>query len=514
MNKAERFRRLTCTQELRKDLRGSSVRAAAFTWAAGAVDFLLRIGSTAILARLVLPEQFGLVMMVTAVTAIADQFRDLGLSTATVQRKEISHEEVSNLFWINVSAGVLITLVICGLSPAISAYYKEPRLTVLTCVLAANFIWGGLMVQHQALLARQLKLGHSATVRVLASVLSTALAILLAWFGFGYWALVWREFARCALLAVGMWLCCPWIPGLPSRKTDVREFIGFGAHLSAANILASISGGADRILLGRFWGPGPVAMYRQAYQLLVLPMEQLLSPVYQVTQPGLSMLQTDAARFRRFYQKVLTVACVASMPLSLFVAVYATEITRGLLGRKWVDSGPILMILSIGAFIRQPVSCAAFVLIARGRSKAYLGLTTLQNMVTVAAMALGVYWGAAGVAIAGVAATYVLIPPTLHYCFKESPVTIGSFFATIVRPVVASLTMTAALVWLRFELGAAPMLVSLTLGCVVALVVFLGAWMATPGGRVEVSSLMSDLRLALRRKAVPSPVGETVAAAN
>src|ERR1039458_3852212 len=100
MNKAEKFRRLTCTQELRKDLRGSSVRAAAFTWAAGAVDFVLRIGSTAVLARLILPEQFGLVMMVTAVTAIADQFRDLGLSTATVQRKEISHEEVSNLFWI------------------------------------------------------------------------------------------------------------------------------------------------------------------------------------------------------------------------------------------------------------------------------------------------------------------------------------------------------------------------------------------------------------------------------
>jgi|ERR1039458_2102361 O-antigen/teichoic acid export membrane protein len=98
MNKAEKFRRLTCTQELRKDLRGSSVRAAAFTWAAGAVDFVLRIGSTAILARLILPEQFELVMMVMAVTAIVDQFRGLDLSTVTVQRNEMSQREVSNLF--------------------------------------------------------------------------------------------------------------------------------------------------------------------------------------------------------------------------------------------------------------------------------------------------------------------------------------------------------------------------------------------------------------------------------
>src|SRR5262245_1133486 len=109
MSKADTFRRLTCTEQLRDDLRAKSVRAAAFTWTAGAVDFALRVGSTAILARLVLPEHFGLVMMITAVTSIADQFRDLGLSTATVQRQEITHEEVSNLFWINVLAGLLIT---------------------------------------------------------------------------------------------------------------------------------------------------------------------------------------------------------------------------------------------------------------------------------------------------------------------------------------------------------------------------------------------------------------------
>lgn len=510
MNKAERFRRLTCTQELRKDLRGSSVRAAAFTWAAGTVDFVLRIGSTAVLARLILPEQFGLVMMVTAVTAIADQFRDLGLSTATVQRKEISHEEVSNLFWINVSAGVLITLVICGLSPAISAYYKEPRLTVLTCVLAANFIWGGLMVQHQALLARQLKLGHSATVRVLASVLSTALAILLAWFGFGYWALVWREFARCALLAVGMWLCCPWIPGLPSRKTDVREFIGFGAHLSAANILASISGGADRILLGRFWGPGPVAMYRQAYQLLVLPMEQLLSPVYQVTQPGLSMLQTDAARFRRFYQKVLTVVCIATMPVSVFVSLYAGEITRVLLGHKWVGCTQILVILSLGTFLKSPVDWCGHVLITRGRSKMYLVLTLVGNVIGILLMVAGVWWGPVGIAVADVAATYLFSIPRLHYSFKGSPVTIRVFLGTIARPAAASLLMAAVLVLVRHATASMPRLIAFALGATMAAVVFPCAWVLMPGGRADLAGLVADLRSALvgrrARSALAKPV--------
>src|SRR5262245_44370392 len=102
---------------------------------AGVADFGLRIGSTAILARVIAPEQFGLVMMITAVTSIADQFRDLGLSTATVQRDEIDHQEISNLFWINVGIGLAIALVICAGSPLIVAYYHEPRLLVPACLL-------------------------------------------------------------------------------------------------------------------------------------------------------------------------------------------------------------------------------------------------------------------------------------------------------------------------------------------------------------------------------------------
>src|SRR5262245_17738001 len=205
VDRAQEFQRLTGTRHIRADLRTQSVRASAFTWTAGVGDFVLRIGSTAVLARLILPEHFGLVMMVMAVTSIADQFRDLGLSTVTVQRPEITHEEITNLFWINVFAGVTIAVVVCAMSPLIAAYYKEPRLILPTCVLASNFIWGGLLVQHEALLTRQLKLGYTSTVRLFSSAVSTALAIALAWKGFGYWALVWREFTRSALLTVGMW---------------------------------------------------------------------------------------------------------------------------------------------------------------------------------------------------------------------------------------------------------------------------------------------------------------------
>jgi O-antigen/teichoic acid export membrane protein len=508
MDKAEKFRRLTCTQSVRADLRGTSVRAAAFTGVASAGDFLIRIGSTAVLARLIVPEHFGLVMMVTAVTAIAEQLRELGLSAATVQQKEITHEQVTNLFWINTLAGAVIAAVVCALSPLIASYYHEPRLTAITCVLATNFLFGGLMVQHQALLTRQMRLGHTSVVRFGSSLVSTVIAIVLAWMDFGYWALVWREVARSVLLAVGMWIYFPWIPGLPSRRTNVRSMVGFGTNLTLANIFGSLAAGADRFLLGRLAGAAPVAVYRQAYQLMVAPTDQLVAPLYNVAQPGLSMLQGDAPRFRRYYQKVLMAVCVITMPLSLFVAVYSTEIARALLGPNWNDCGPVLMILSFGTFIRQAVGSSAFVLITRGKSGMYLRLTLLNNFVFIALATIGARWGIIGVAIADVATLWVMLTPRLYYSLKESPVTVGTFFATAARPAAAALLMAAGLVAIRSFTPQFSTALALVLGCVAALLAFPLAWLVMPGGKAEFVNLLSDLKSLVRRRSSDDSPGK------
>jgi PST family polysaccharide transporter len=369
------------------------------------------------------------------------------------------------------------------------------------------------MVQHQALLTRQLKLGHTSTIRLVTSLLSTVLAVALAWMDLGYWALIWREVARSAMLAGGMWICCPWIPSLPSMKTDIRAQLKFGAHLTGANILSTLCGGCDRFLLGRYWGAVPVAIFRQANQLISAPTDQLLSPLYQVTQPGLSMLQSDPVRYQRFYRKVLSLVCIITMPLSLFVAVYAVEITLGLLGGKWIDTAPILMIISYGTFIKQAVGSTAFIPISRGHSQTYLFLTVLQNVTWLIFVCIGAWWGTKGLALADVAATYILIAPRLHYSLKGSPVTIGMFFSAIARPATASVAMWIALNVVRavFPIHAPPL--ALGLGCLIALVVFPVIWLLMPGGKTELIALISDLRAAVQGKVTRIETTEPVAIA-
>lgn len=512
MNRDEKFQALISTHRAAGDITRSSVRAAAFTGAAGGVDFLLRILSSAVLARLLIPEHFGLVMMAMAVTAIADQFRDMGLSIVVVQRKEITHQEASNLFWVNVGVSLGLVLLLCATAHFVALYYKDARVTPIIFALASTFLFSGLMVQHQALLTRQLKLGHTSVVRLVSSVISTGLAIVLAVQDFGYWSLVWREIVRSALLTAGMWFCLPWVPGLPARDGKLKELLSFGGDLTAANILVSISAMADRFILGRIWGPESVAVFRQAYQLLVQPVEQLVAPIYQVSQPGLSMLQTADEKFRRFYQKALTLLCVATMPVSLFVAVYAMEFTLVLLGEQWLACAPVIMVLSLGVFIKQAVGSSAWVLITQGRSRVYLTLTLVQNLVVVAFMFVGAYWGALGVAVADIAATYVLALPRLHYCLKDSPVTLEMFLSATFRPAFCSALMAVVLFMVHSAVSQLNLVLSLGLGSATALVVFFGTWMLIPGGKAELFALVTEFRGAFQKKRSRKPQSDSAPA--
>lgn len=502
MSQIDRFNQLLSQSQSAGGLKTRLVRAAAFTSISGFFDFAIRIGSVSVLARLLTPEHFGLVMMVSAFTAIVDQLREMGLSSATVQKRDITHEEVSNLFWCNVGVGLMFTGLVSATSPLIASYYKEDRLIAITCALAVNFLIGGLFIQHQALLTRQMRMRDIAAIRLLASIISTAVAILMAYRGYGYWALVWREIIRSMILAGGFWLCFPWIPGLPYRNTSVRGLLKFGANLTGANIVGSVASGLDRFLIGRFWGAGQVGMYRQAFQLISAPSDQLLSALYQVAQPGLSMLQSDPTRYAGFFRRILTLVASTTMPLSLFVAVFSEDVSSVLLGAKWVGAAEILFILSLGTYIKQPIGCTAFVLITRGQSGTYFMLTLVSHFVTALAICVGVQWGAPGVAWADVAATYLLFAPRVFYSLRNSPVLIGSYLSALLRPMASSILM-AVTFWVAKSftfVQELPAPARLATGVPVCILLFGGFWLMIPGGRAEAMKLYTEIVEAMKRR--------------
>jgi O-antigen/teichoic acid export membrane protein len=199
------------------------------------------------------------------------------------------------------------------------------------------------------------------------------------------------------------------------------------------------------------------------------------------------------------------------MPVSLFVAATATEITSLLLGPKWLDCTPVLVILSLGTFIREPVRWSAHILITRGNSRRYLQLTVLQNVTLIVFMLIGVRWGIRGLAAADVMATYVLAIPTTYLSLKGSPVTLSIFSTTVARPAAASMVMALIVILLRHLLPSTGALAFLLLASAIGVGGFVSIWMLLPGGKAELTGLAADVRTAVQRRAVVAKPAEPVA---
>ena len=235
-------------QDLKSDLGGRSLRGGSSLVMSEIGCNVFRLLGTVVLARLLTPEHFGLVGMVTALTAFAEMFKDLGLGTATIQKKEITHEQISTLFWVNAGAGIALMLVLAAAAPLISWFYHDTRLIWITIAISSTFLFGGLTIQHQALLRRQMHFSRLAFITVLSTGLSTVIGIAMAWQGFEYWALVWKEASRAIIQAGATWALSHWLPGLPRRGTGVRTMLQTGSHVTGFNILVFASRSLDQEL--------------------------------------------------------------------------------------------------------------------------------------------------------------------------------------------------------------------------------------------------------------------------
>ncbi len=493
MNGSARFMRLVGGDGVATDLKNKSVRGGAIAMVSECTDFIIRFGSVAVLARLLVPEYFGLLSMVTAITAIAERFKDLGLSNATIQKKEITHEQVSTLFWLNAGLGLAMMIVVAALAYPISLFYADARLIPITLAIALSFPLSGMAIQHQALLRRQMKFTHMAAIQLSASLLSLVLAIIMALKGFGYWALVAREVLRSAFITVGSWICMPWVPGVPSRQAGVGSMLRFGGDLTACNLLSFLSSSMDQVLIGKLFGAVPLGFYRQGFQLVLAPINQLSYPVQVVSEAALSRLQHDPERYRRYYRKSLSMLSLVTMPLVVFLAVYAEPFVRLALGERWIQATPIFQVLAIAALLRPAATTAGGVMLTCGHSRRFFWIGLVSSVALVLFFIAGIPWGPIGIAWAQVWAIYLLLVPKLYWVFKKTPISLGLFFSAICKPLAASVIMGMILAFLRYAMPVKSAFGDLCLGSAAGALIYLGLWMVMPGGRSELRELISDL---------------------
>jgi PST family polysaccharide transporter len=487
------------TEGLRDDLRGRSVRGGVATVASQGAKFILNLGSTAVLARLLTPADFGLIAMVAAVVGFATLFKDMGLSMATVQREAITHEQVSTLFWVNVAFSTLLAVVIAAASPLVAMLYGEPRLVLITIAIGATFVFGGLAAQHVALLQRQMRFMAIASIELAAFVVSIIVAIAIAYIYRTYWALVAMSATQAICTALFAWIASGWMPGRPRRDADVRSMLAFGGSLSGFNMLNYFTRNADNVLIGVALGAGPLGFYSRAYNLLMLPIRQVNTPLTSVALPALSRLQFDPIAYRRFFLRAVALAAMFTAPIVLFAFAAADDIILLVLGDQWIESTGIFRLLMPAALVGAINMVPGWLCVSLGRAGVQLRWALWSAPFVVAGFAVGLIWGAEGVAASFSVTFTIALAVFVRMACKGSPVSSGDIVRAISRGFLAASVASAAVLALKWsvDLGEVHLLARLLLSGMVFSVVYLGVFCGVPGGVRQVRSTL-ELRHTFR----------------
>jgi O-antigen/teichoic acid export membrane protein len=500
-----RTKQLFETEHLKADLKGRSVRGGIATMLGQAATFVVQTASTVVLARLLTPEDYGMIAMITAVTGFVTLFKDLGLSMATVQKAEITHEQVTMLFWINVALSAVVMLIVMALAPVIAWFYGEPKLLPLTLVMAIGFVFGGLCVQHSALLRRQMQFGTLALIDVLRQVVSVLAGIIAALAGAGVWSLVYMPLAASVFNVVAVWIASPWRPGLPARHADVRGMLGFGANLTGFSVLNYFTRNADNVIVGYALGSGALGIYSKAYGLLEMPMKQINAPLNSVMLPALSRLQTDPDRYRRYYLQALAAIAMVTMPIVTLLFVIADDVVLILLGSQWTAVVTPFRWLAPAAFFGSINFAPGWLCVSLGRTNIQLRWAMLSAPAVVAAFLIGVNWGINAVAAAFSVTWCALFVLFLVWACHRSPVRFQDILGSLAIPLVGSFTGAAVTAGcgLMYHSGNSAIAHAVVSGLVFG-VSYLGCLTASPAGR-ELLRFMATIPSTLRAGRVTVP---------
>lgn len=330
----------------------------------------LHLAQVAVLARLLVPEDYGLMAMVYVVTGFAAIFSDLGVNSAFVQRQSVTQEQRSSLFWLNVSVSASLTLVVIASSPLLARFFGDERLVPLLRIAATTFVIAALGLQVRMAAEKALHFRPVVVVEISAALLGFATAVTCAVAGLGVYALVFGALMTALAQTALFWLVLAqgWRPMLRLQAADVRPFLGFGGALVANNIVNYVNGTVDLLLGGRLLTAAALGMYSLPRNL-VLQLQFMINPIItRVGFPLIAQVQTDIPRVRSIYLQTLNMTASTNAPLYVGIAFFAPEIVAIMFGDKWAATTDVLRILALWGFVRSTGNPVGSLLLGMGRA--------------------------------------------------------------------------------------------------------------------------------------------------
>lgn len=331
---------------------------------------ILHFVKLSVLGHLLKPEDFGLMALVLMVISLAQAFMDLGMSNAIIHRQNVTHEELSSLYWLNILAGFIIFIIIVAFSQIIGEFFNQPTLPFLMICASLICLITPIGQQFQILMQKELEFERLAKIEVLALIVNFIISILSAICGYGVLALIWGQLSqsicRSALFACLSWN--KWHPELHYQYNDVKKYLSFGIYQMGEKSINYLSANIDYVIIGKFLDPHALGAYTLAYQIVMIPLTKINPILTKVAFPVFAKKQIDNKALQRGYLEMIKIIAIISFPLLVTLAISSPVFVPLAFGAQWESTVRLIQILSICGIMKTLGNPTGSILLAKGKA--------------------------------------------------------------------------------------------------------------------------------------------------
>lgn len=397
-------------------LKSATIRGAAWTGFERIANQMVGFVVSIVLARLLVPSDYGIIGMLSVFLSISQLFIDAGFSSALIQNKDRTDADFSTVFWCNlaISSGCYIALFVAA--PWIAKFYHMPELKYLMRILGLVLVINAAYTIQVTRLTTILDFKTQAKISFTNCVLSGIVGITMAALKFGPWALVAQSIFHSIFCCFAYWCLTGWRPQFLFSKASFKRLFAFGSRILAASCLHTLYVNISPIIIGRRYSAATLGIYSRADSLVALPGGIFQSTLGRVIYPVLSSIQDDEPRLRAAYNKYLRIITSAVAPAMLLLAAVSEPLILTLIGDRWLACVPLVMILAVGWMIDPIISVNLNMIYVKGRSDIVLKLEMVKKVIAVAIVAVALQFGVIWLCVGRTVYSFIALGLNLHVC--------------------------------------------------------------------------------------------------
>lgn len=376
-----------------QNLKDKTVKGVGWSAADNVAQYAVSFVVSIVLARLLSPDDYGLIGIISIFTAICTSLINAGFTTALIRKKDATDDDYNTVFLVNLGMSLLLYIIIFICSPLIASFFRSEELISLTRVASFGMIIGALALVQQTRLTKRINFKSQTKITIVASVISGVVGIVMALLGYGVWALVVQHLTSQAIRTILLWIVNKWMPVLKFSKASFHELFGFGWKMMVSGLLDTIWKQLSQVVVGRFYNPATLGQYTRAKQFSDLFSSNLTAVIQRVTFPTLSNIQDDRERMVSAYRRIIKITMFVTAICMFFLGSVSEPLLYCLIGSQWHEAAVYLPLICISASTYPLQALNLNMLEVQGRSDLFLGLEIVKKIIAIGPLLVGAFIG-------------------------------------------------------------------------------------------------------------------------